>query len=514
MARRWTLGTYLAVQAAAAAGSFLLPDPVDAALRLSVAAVGVGLLVVAVLVRRPRRRTGWWLVALCGCLTYATALAIVASDGARSGLEVRSLAKLLLVVVAELALAAGLAVLGWRTGEGRWDILDTWITSTAAFLLLWVFYIDPHLARSASHFATVVAVAVPASALMVFGMAVKLAFSGIASTWAGRLLLLATAAGLCTALLVVGAIGAPAVPITAAVRASWLAEAIFFGASGLAPGFTQVVGKPRPPAAMELPFGRLVLFVLLALVAPVNVALGFKQAGTPGPVVAAIVVPPLCGTIILLILVTRLALVAKVARSRAAELAERSASLAAALARQDELQGELAYRALHDPLTGLANRDALAEQIEAARERRGRTIDVPSRGQALIMIDLDGFKEVNDTLGHAAGDSVLVEVADRLRSGLPAAAVVARMGGDEFAVLLDNTTGDAARRTAEGMREALGAPYPIDGRQVELTASIGLLVIEPGARPARYSEGLRETDRAMYAAKAAGGNRVIEVAGG
>jgi hypothetical protein len=120
-----------------AAGSFLLPDPVGAALRLSVTAAGIGTLVAAVLVRRPRRQAGWWLIALSGSLTYASALAIVVTYGPRTGQRVASLPELVLVLVAGLVLAVGLAVLGWGSKGGRWDTLDTAITATGAFLLAW-----------------------------------------------------------------------------------------------------------------------------------------------------------------------------------------------------------------------------------------------------------------------------------------------------------------------------------------------------------------------------------------
>ena len=105
-------------------------------------------------------------------------------------------------------------------------------------------------------------------------------------------------------------------------------------------------------------------------------------------------------------------------------------------------------------------------------------------------------------------------MSERLKAVLPHSAVVARLGGDEFAVLLDNMPGDGARRAAEAVKEALRAPYAIDGQQVTLSASMGRLVIETGAQDARYTEGLRESDRAMYAAKSAGGNRVIEAGAG
>src|SRR5690606_31973742 len=84
----------------------------------------------------------------------------------------------------------------------------------------------------------------------------------------------------------------------------------------------------------------------------------------------------------------------------------------------------------------------------------------------------------------------------------------------EFAILLEDTPKDEARRAANAIREALREPYAVDGREVALTASVGLLVIKPGARRARYADGLRETDRALYAAKAAGGDRVVEAVAG
>lgn len=514
VAGTWRLGTYLAIQGVAGAGAFLLPDPAGAVLRFAVAAAGIGTLAATVLIRRPRRQAGWWLIVAGGCLTYAAGISLVVTFGPGSGQHLASLPKLVLVVAALLSLAVGLGVIGWRSAGGKWDTLDTAITAAGAFLLIWVFYIDPNLARSASDFATVTAVAVPAAGLLVLAMAAKLAFAGALSTWSGRLLLLSTAAGLCSAAQVVGPIGAPTIPISPAMRASWLAQAILLGAAGLAPGFMGWVGKERGPAAMDLPLGRLLLFVLLAVVAPVNVAVGVAQAGAPGPTVAAIVVPPVCGTLILLTLVTRLALLAQVARRRAEELSERTASLAEAIARRDELQNELAYRALHDSLTGLGNRDALAERIDAAGHPSGGATDVRSRGQALMMVDLDGFKEVNDTLGHAAGDQVLVDVSARMTSVLPDDAVVARLGGDEFAVLLDNTSGDRARQAAGAMRNALRDPYTVDGHEAVLSASIGLLVIEPGGQPVQYRDGLRETDRALYAAKAAGGDRIVEAGRG
>ncbi|MHB8893510.1 MAG: diguanylate cyclase domain-containing protein, partial [Candidatus Limnocylindrales bacterium] len=132
---------------------------------------------------------------------------------------------------------------------------------------------------------------------------------------------------------------------------------------------------------------------------------------------------------------------------------------------------ELGRRALHDELTGLPNRalmwEHLAHRVELADRR-------PTEF-AVLFLDIDTFKAVNDTLGHAAGDQLLVDVASRLRGVLRAGDTAARVGGDEFVVLLDDVaTKDAAVLVAERVREALGEPYEIGGQRLIATASIGV----------------------------------------
>src|SRR5207248_10379376 len=126
------------------------------------------------------------------------------------------------------------------------------------------------------------------------------------------------------------------------------------------------------------------------------------------------VVPALLVMQLSVLLVLRLGLLLRTVNSRAEALRQ-------ALAVQEELQAQLTHRALHDPLTGLGNRALLAERL-------GGAVDSPF---ALMMLDLDGFKDINDTLGHPAGDELLVEVARRLRAVVPDETVV-RLGGDEF----------------------------------------------------------------------------------
>ncbi|CAM5385562.1 GGDEF-domain containing protein [Streptomyces pilosus] len=151
---------------------------------------------------------------------------------------------------------------------------------------------------------------------------------------------------------------------------------------------------------------------------------------------------------------------------------------------------------LRDPLTGLPNRQWLLERIWTALDDAER-IGVRS---ALMLIDLDRFRSVNDTLGHLAGDRLLLQIADRLRAALPRGAEAARLGGDEFAVLLpvaDSTT--SATRVARGLVAALSSPLDLDGLTLVLEASAGVAVFPDHAVDA---EGLlRRADVAMYQAK-------------
>ncbi|BEL06827.1 hypothetical protein Q0Z83_050180 [Actinoplanes sichuanensis] len=157
-----------------------------------------------------------------------------------------------------------------------------------------------------------------------------------------------------------------------------------------------------------------------------------------------------------------------------------------------EQQAELAYQAHHDALTGLHNR--------AAFNDLGPRMTSAPGGGAVLLIDLDGFKPVNDRLGHAAGDDVLVTVAARLTAAARPGDLVVRLGGDEFAVVLAApATVSAGRRLGVDILDAVSAPIPIQGEQVTVGGSIGM-----AAGPHPLGELLRRADIAMYAAKAAG----------
>ncbi|MBA6418395.1 diguanylate cyclase domain-containing protein [Pseudomonas sp. 5Ae-yellow] len=167
-----------------------------------------------------------------------------------------------------------------------------------------------------------------------------------------------------------------------------------------------------------------------------------------------------------------------------------------------QMQSRLQFLSHHDQLTGLPNRALLNDRLVMARSRAERE----GSGIALLFLDLDRFKEINDSMGHAIGDLLLQEVASRLRSVVRAADTVARMGGDEFVLLLESITlEEDACQVAEKVCNKLNAVYHLDGHEVQCGTSIGIAV---NLTPAEGSEHLlKRADQAMYRAKQQGGNR-------
>ncbi|HEY6379942.1 MAG TPA: EAL domain-containing protein [Candidatus Dormibacteraeota bacterium] len=187
-------------------------------------------------------------------------------------------------------------------------------------------------------------------------------------------------------------------------------------------------------------------------------------------------------------------------------LLETLAAQASIAIENDRLERALIDRAYHDALTGLANRAEVLERTELALRRRGSESSV-----AVIFLDLDDFKLVNDSLGHAAGDDLLVLVADRLRNCVRPSDVAARLGGDEFAIMVEVRHGAAeAVAVAERVIGALQEPFVIAEREVAIRGSAGVALADE--RPRTAVELLRDADVAMYRAKAQGkgGFKVFE----
>ena len=161
-----------------------------------------------------------------------------------------------------------------------------------------------------------------------------------------------------------------------------------------------------------------------------------------------------------------------------------------------ELETQLTHQALHDPITGLSNRRLFGDRLDHALRRRG------TRELTVVLCDLDDFKDVNDRLGYAAGDQLLLEVATRLRAVAREGDTVARLGGDEFALLLEDTGIEGAREVADRIHDRLSRPVVLAGETLAVSASIGLADVF--AEGVTGVELLQHADVAMYLAKDGG----------
>ena len=172
-----------------------------------------------------------------------------------------------------------------------------------------------------------------------------------------------------------------------------------------------------------------------------------------------------------------------------------------------EFEARLQHLALHDPLTGLPNRSLLTRRLERllAGERQGRPV-------ALLFLDLDRFKKVNDSAGHLAGDVVLVECARRLETLLSPGDTLARLGGDEFIILLDDCSAEQARTRASAIATVLQSPFTVGDAEVQLSASIGISTQRSSETTAESL--IADADAAMYSAKERGRARFEVLARG
>jgi diguanylate cyclase (GGDEF)-like protein len=176
------------------------------------------------------------------------------------------------------------------------------------------------------------------------------------------------------------------------------------------------------------------------------------------------------------------------------------AALLSAAMDREELMASLRRNALHDALTGLPNRALLMDRLEQAIARGQRAREARF---AVLFLDLDHFKTLNDSLGHLAGDRLLIQIAHRLSQCLRSIDTVARLGGDEFAIIVTDLEGDeAASFVAERIQESLREPFDVEGHRVFTSASVGIALSSDNHR--RAEDFLRDADTAMYRAKSQG----------
>jgi len=346
-------------------------------------------------------------------------------------------------------------------------LLDSAIVTLGVGLLSWVFLIQPIWAADGPPtLSRLVALAYPLGNVLLFGALVRLANAPGPGRTVSRLL----AASIGAMLVVQSLVQAVArVPIIDNHSSSFNPVTVLLivlaGALCLHPS-TRVLSSPAAAAEDTMHVGRIVLLVAATMTGPA-ILVGELIAGVPLDVWTVIVASAL---MMLLILARMIRMV-----------------------RQLQEQAEwLVQLADTDPLTGLPNRRALTAEVLARLADQGRH-------RALLLLDLDKFKEVNDSLGHHVGDQLLVQVGIRLSEHLRTGDLLARLGGDEFAVLLEDADHDGATDAAVKLRAALAEPFTLDGVALHSSVSVGISLF-PDDGP-DLSTLLRKADIAMYKAK-------------
>ena len=368
-----------------------------------------------------------------------------------------------------------------RLGDGdRGGLLDAAILTTAAAILSWTFLMQRQVAATdVDALSLSITLAYPIADLILIGVAMGLLTTPGART--PSFLLLALSLG---CVLVGDQIYAIQTLDGTYVSGSlldslYLVAYVLFGASALHPSMRRLT-DPHPVPVTGLGPVRLVCLAAAMVTGPVLVALG------PGADGGLLVVAG--GTAMLSLLVlTRLAGLVR--------LLDRD------VAQRRTLEAQLSFQAFHDPLTGLTNRRRFMEATQIALSERSE-----SGAVAALFLDLDDFKTVNDTLGHGAGDELLVAVAGRLRSCLRGTDLGSRLGGDEFGVLLRDIPDQAyAIAVADRLLATIQQPVVVSGETVEVGVSIGISFDTPPMRI--VDDLLSQADIAMYQAKAQGKGR-------
>jgi diguanylate cyclase (GGDEF)-like protein len=284
---------------------------------------------------------------------------------------------------------------------------------------------------------------------------------------------------------------------------AWLCNYVFWGVAALHPS-AHTISTPTRDADNGLTRRRLALLAGISLVAPAVLAVEWAAGSADRHIPEVVAATVSVFTLVLL----RMANMNReiqdqmgLLRRQKFELRRQGDELRVTLEQRETLAEELRYQATHDSLTGLANRATFMEAIRCALE----SSSPDTSGVAVLFLDVDDFKFVNDRLGHGAGDELLVALANRLRGALRSGDIAARLGGDEFAVLVvgvddEDEMRDVARRILESIRSTFG----VSGTRVEVHSSLGIAIATTDGSPDQL---VRNADTAMYAAKRRGKDR-------
>ncbi len=377
-------------------------------------------------------------------------------------------------------MAAGLAglVRRARPDGDRVALIDAAIVLVPTTVAVWIYLVAPYArAGGSTVLEQAVAGSYPMGDLLCLAVLIRL-LSGETGSWRRiPTALVALAVGIVA--MFVADIGFVLSQLHGEYQSGNLIDALYLvpylaaAACALDPSVRRI-GELQPPVDPSLSRRRLASLAVAAVVTPVLLMAEWTSASSPN---VPLVVAATAASFLLVI--------------------ARMASLVDAL---EESRAQLAYDATHDHLTGLANRSLFARHLDDG-------LGIQKSG-ALLFIDLDKFKAVNDRLGHQAGDELLINVGEALRQAVRAEDIVARLAGDEFAILMPGATEATARVTANRLISTLRIGCNPDG-SVAVTASIGVVTWNTGTTALTAEALLAAADQAMYTAKAAEGNSFV-----
>ncbi|MEU7904713.1 bifunctional diguanylate cyclase/phosphodiesterase [Actinoplanes sp. NPDC049118] len=465
--RLWWI--WLVAGAALTGGYFLLPaDSLASNLVYNVVGLAASLaILIGVRLHRPERPALWyWFAAgqltwVLGDLTWEYYVFVRHEEPYPSFADVFYLAAYPMLVVGLLLLVRG------RTGRDLAGLVDAAVIGTGLGLVFWVFVMHPVAADStASALERGISVAYPAVDVLLLALLARLYTSAERRTASAHLL------GLAGVLLLVGDVGYSLVSLysenddSSLLNAFFLLSYVAWGAAALHPSMRSAGTPQQRPGNSRVGRSRLATLAVSSLLAP---ALLFVP-GIGGDNIDRLAIAAAAVVLFLLVVFRMSGFVAQVQRQA------------------DQLED----LAMEDDLTGLANRRRLEQ---ALREALG------AGPVQVALLDLDDFKGVNDRLGHAVGDQLLTVLAGRLVAAMQEDALVARMGGDEFAIMMPGATDSAADLTVARLSETLRTPIRVEDHELLVNASIG---VTDGTGTTNPFEVLRRADVAMYVAKESG----------
>jgi diguanylate cyclase (GGDEF)-like protein len=472
----WFLGAGFGLAIAAATAS-------DAqAVQLLLTATGLATtaaILVGVRTHRPARLLPWQLLALCTLVTTIGRF-LVPLGG-------------LLAIIGQAATIAGsvagllgfvMLIRGRIPGGDRPALLDAAILASGTGVLIWAFGFTPYAV--AARQSSIVPAALFYPTIIAFAMVARLWFLPGAHRSATRLIVLVVMAA--NAIIIIdvlrgtgGAVALGHDALAGAAQLASFAQLTLLAAAALHP--SMAIAPERKPAGLQ-PISRRRILALTAalLVNPATLAIegiGGRQID-PAPYIVG-------GVLIALLVIAR--------------LGDTLRELGVSLTERESLMGRLRHQALYDDLTSLPNRSFFNDRLEA--DFANRSVDRPL---AVLLIDLDEFKEVNDSYGHAAGDNLLIAVAQRLRASIRSDDMAARLGGDEFVITLQECQGPHfAIQVARRVIAALSTPFDVAGHTVTVQVSVGVAIASEEDRTA--DDLVRKADIAMYSAKRHGKGR-------